>query len=414
MLSKQGRALNKYEVLLFSLLFIFTIFSSPVHFLAFVMLIIFHFYLGKNIKVKNFFKNNLQNFIGFLKISIIASLLFLIFLILTKSFKDFVYDTLTFNNQYFYGRVYTPYINLQVVDFYLHTSRDVINHFVQLVLREGSALITFLKAAKFLFWPFAISSYHDYLKVIFTDLYNNFFSFEMFIALFYFLGICALILKKEFKLAVFILIFIFGLRMRLLERIHMAPFYLLSYWMVATAIVLFLESTVKGKKVFAGALGLIMTVGVLAIFVRKNWYEFGQSAFNKYPKMNEETVYFLTNDYKDKENILVVADESTSYYYDSQRFPFSRFVNYFEWYDWSERLRDEWLGDIGSYNGRFLIVDKKKWNAFCSLSGTYDKWLEPTLAKIRENFLVWHQTKETIILVKRKPHEEQMKCLDKI
>lgn len=405
---KEGRPLSRIETSLFSFFLVFTLFSSPVHILPFILLVGFHLYLQrKNIK-KNMRKNlqNLKDLGIFLSLPIVA---FLVYLLLTNSFWDFYSDTFIFNNQFFYLRVYEPIVAFRPLDFYLHTTLDVLNHFVQLFQREGTEFLKFAKSAKFLFWPPAIGNYHEYLRIIFTDLYNNFFTFEIFIAFFYILGICALFLKNK-SLAIFSLIFLFSLRMRLLERIHMAPYYLFSYWMVSTALVIFFASVIKKKHLLTAYPGLIFTFGILALFVIKNWHEFGQIAFNRFEKKNQEAVVFLTVDYKDSRKILVVADESASYYYDTRRMPYGRFVNHFEWYDWSDKLKREWLSDLSTYNDQFLVVDRKQWEAYCFKTRILDKWLEPTFDQIRLNFLRWNQTDHMSFFVKRKPHEEITRC----
>ena len=408
-MKKKGDPLSRLEILLFSVFLWIVLFSSPIHVLPFIFLIAFHLSHQRKRFSKNMARNigNLMNLGIFLAVPIA---LFLIYLLVTNSFWDFYFDTIVFNNQFFYLRVYEPFIGFKPLDFYLHTTSDVINHFVQLFAREGSALIIFIKAAKFIFWPFAVSDYPNYLRIIFHDLYNTFLSFEIFIAFFYLLGIGALLLKREFKLAIFCIVFIFGLRMRLLERIHMAPYYLFSYFLISTALVIYFVNIWKKKYLPVASLGLIFSLGILTLFIVKNWYEFGQIAYNRFEKKNQQAVDFLTKDYRDSRRILVVADESASYYYDTRRMPYGRFINYFEWYDWSDKLSAEWLSGLTTYNDQFLVVDRKKWETYCFGDGAFDKWLEVTFDQIRENFLDWHQTLKTKFFVGRKQYEEKIKC----
>lgn len=381
-IKKEGQLLNKQEQCLLGILIFFTIISSPLHLATYVALVIFHLWLSYQNRLD--LKKSLLNLLIILPFAIVPLLIFLIYLTLTKSLESFLYDAVIFNSQTFYNRLYTPYVNFRLLDFYLHSSFDVVNHFVELFEREGTYLLNFLKSAKFLIWPFGIStSYFSYLQSILSVFYKNFFTFEIFVALFYLIGFTSLILKRKYSLAFFSLLFIFAIRLRIQTREHMAPYYLFSYWMLSLGLSAYVYDFLTKKKNVVNLILTLFSLSVVSLFVFKNWNDFEQIAFNRFPKQNENAVNFLKKRTDADEKVMVLGDFTASYHYDSERFPAGYFMHYFAWYDWSERLRARFLQDLENYNG-YLVVSDKTWEKY--LKRSEDSWTFPYLEYVSDNF----------------------------
>ncbi|MBI2033206.1 MAG: FtsX-like permease family protein [Candidatus Levybacteria bacterium] len=209
----------------------------------------------------------------------------------------------------------------------------------------------------------------------------------MFIALFTISGILTFLLTKRPALAIFSIIFLFGLRLRLNELIHMAPYYLFASWLLASALTLNIYNIIEGKRRLISA-GFVVVLGCLvSLFIAKNWYEFSQIAFNRFPQKNARTVEFVGQHANKDERLLVISGFSASYYYDANLFQYGYFVNYFEWYDRSLRLKRIWLKDISDYNGRFLIVPRAEWITYCQDPTSYPGWLKMTFELVQKNYL---------------------------
>lgn len=378
-LKKDGDVLNSKEIFLFASLIVLSAFSSPMHIAAYLLLILLHIYLQYKNKGKILYKEGLKNLKTLSSFIFISILIFVFYLLLTSSTNDFYHNTVKFNNDVFYYRVYNQKINPKILDFYLNTSLDLINHLKTMINNEGLALLTFAKSAKFLLLPYLVTgNYFNYARIIFNDLYNTFFSFEMFIVLFYLLGLTGFLLMRKGCLVLFVILFIWTLRLRVPERIHEAPYYLLSYWLISVAAVVFINGIRKGSKIFINALLLVITFLILYLFVEKNRYDFGQIAFNRFPKHNLKTVEVLKSESNDQEKIIVIGSETANYFYDSKRLPYGKFVNYFWYFHNFEKLRGAWLSEIRNYPGNFLIVRQNTWDDY-KLRKTQEDWLVESL-----------------------------------
>ena len=117
----------------------------------------------------------------------------------------------------------------------------------------------------------------------------------------------------------------------------------------------------------------------------KNWYDFNQVAFNSFPKNNEYTVRLLKRYSKPEDRIMVLTNDSASYFWDSERLPYGYFINFFPWYNESERLRGILEDNLKIYNGKFLIIDRKPWNDFCT-TGKTDSWINPYLNLVNTQY----------------------------
>lgn len=355
---------GKKRTLLFSLLSFMMFLTSPVHLVAFLILALLHIFLQiKNKKDIAIYENFQDLKFYFLTVFAFAAL-FLIYLLISKSLGSFIYDAFGFNSSIYFFRESKLITGFKPIDVYLNALHEVYIHFYLLIKNEGFALLTFFRASKFLFLPFAFhGQYFDYAKVIFTDLYNNFFSLEMIIALFYLSGIITFLLQKRFAFAVFIIIFLLPLRLRIATNTHLSPYYLFSFWLVALTLAFsFLELTEK-KRALVNLLICFGTTTLIALFIAKDWYSFDQTAFNSFPKENRETVdYLKTSPLGSK--IIVFRDFSASYYYESNRLPFGYFTNFFPWYNQSARLNNILVNELGLYGGDYLVVNKKDWDGY--------------------------------------------------
>lgn len=408
--SKAGQVLSFRETAALAVLALLTFLSSPIHILPFLILV--GYYLFRTEGKKSLILEKIRTLRTFSFIFLSGILAVFFYFWASGAWSDFYYDLVTFNNDYFYLKVYKPIIAFRPLDFYLHTTLDVLNHFWELATREGAALLTFLKSAKFILFPEGVD-HATYLKIIFGDLYNNFFSFEIFIALFVIFGVIALFVGGRKDLAILSLIFIFGLRLRLLERIHMAPYYLFSFWLVSVAIVVFASRLFSKRQVFLSGLVLVALASIITLFIVKNWYDFAERAFNYYPARNEQTVNLLHSEVGAGEQILVLSPESTSYYYDSELYPHGIFVNYFGWYDESPKLKEIWEQNLKNYQGKYLIFSKEVWNDYCS-RGKFEKWYLPYLRIINSRYLLEKTTDRDMILKAIGPYDGELRqCEEK-
>lgn len=383
-IKKGGQPFERYESILLATLMFFTALSSPMHIMAFVFLIAYHLYLQIRLKKKHLMVQNITNLKQITGLLTVYGLLFVLYLLLSGSLTDFYFSTVTFNNNYFYFRDHVQIINPKVADFYLHSTIDIFKHFKGLMGVEGTAFVAFLKSLKAIFVPGTTVDFPAYLKIIFTDLYNNFFSFEIFILLFYAFGFISLFLNKYKTLAIFSIIFIFAIRLRVPEKIHEAPYYLFSYWLLAIAFTLLANNVYKNKQRAVNSLGILLMFLVVSLFIQKNMYDFRQTAFNSFPNNSEGAVEFIKNNTNPDDKIIVVANESARYYWDARRFPASYFVNYFPWYGWSDDLKMRWLDALNKYNGKYIVVNRDFWLNY--QHNTADSWINEMLGAINESY----------------------------
>lgn len=384
-IKKDGERFNRQETFLLTALSFLTFLSSPMHLLGFVMLIAFHLLLVSRhngelrVEMKTFLLKFIFYFLGLI-------FLFGVYLFATKSVDSFIRDAILFNRDIFYLNVYTPYIDNRFIDFYLHTSRDVFNHFYELIIYQGHALVVFIRSAKFLLFPIGFQgNYLHYAHIVFTDLYNNFLSFEMLIALFVLSGIVALLTKRRFALAIFCIIFIFSLRLRLSARIHMAPYYLFSFFMISTAIVFFLDNIRQGREKVLNAFAVFTSIVLVLLFVNKSFYQFNQIAYNSFPKKDAGVIEYIGKLETKRGGMLAISSEASTYHYDSNIKPSGYFVGYFPWFQKSPELRKRWLNDIENYHGSFLVVPKEPWKAYKQDRPT-DVWLNETFEEVSKYF----------------------------
>lgn len=391
-----GKTLSKKETITFALLLLATALSSQMHSLAFVFLIIFHLISQK--KQRNFLKNNLVNLKILLVSLAIPSALLILYLILTKSLTDFYNAAIAYNSNYYYYRIYpNPYINFHFIDYYLHTSRDIFNHLYEIFKKQGPYLIGFLSSLKTIVFHPSLIFDNNYKKIIFSEFYENFFTFEVLILIFYLLGFIAL-LKKNARLAFFSLLFIFALRVRINERIHMAPYYLFSYWMAAVAITITLEQIQKRRRFISNLLLLTGITLTILVFVAKNFNDFKQNAYSGTTFDFEKTTSILSKVDKN-EKIFVVAPNMAGYYWASGHLPFGYFINYYEFFDWSPTLKQIRQKDLANYHGNYLIVGNEYWTNFLQKKSD---WLDPTLDYINNNYQLQSYPQTQDFIFKRK------------
>ncbi len=355
---------SKNDTILFTILFVLLLLTSPIHLVALPLLVLLHVWLQfrNNHKIK--FKLNIENIKLSAAVTLTLLALFLAYLIFTKSLNDFFKNAFSFNSNVYFFRTSKLVSGIEPLDVYLNAIHEVYIHFFLLAKNEGLALVTFLKAAKFLILPFNLNTgYVPYVKIILEDLYNNFFSIEMTIALFYFFGIVRFYLNKRLDYVIFLLLFLLPLRLRIDTNTHLAPFYFFSYWLVSFAFSFSLYELLRKRRVL---MNIVLCIGLpllTVIFITKHWYSFDQTAFNSFPKKNAETIELVKKTVTDKK-IFVFRDFSASYYFESGKEPYGYFMNFFPWYSESERLKDKLIQNLQSYDGDYLVVNRKEWDNF--------------------------------------------------
>jgi len=394
-LDASGSPLGKKRTILLSLLSFLMFLTSPLHLVAFPVLIIFH--ILWQIKNKNGIDiyENLKDLRTYFFVFITLLTLFLAYLLLSKSLGAFIYDAFEFNSSIYFFRESKLITGFRPLDVYLNAIHEVYIHFYLLVKTEGFALLTFIRASKFLFLPFVLQGqYFVYAKTIFTDLYNNFFSIEMITALFYLLGTIIFAFKKGFSVAILLVIFLLPLRLRIATNTHLSPYYLFSFWLVALALTFSFLEVVRKKRVIVNAIIFSVAVALIGLFVAKDWYSFNQTAFNSFPNENTKTVDLIKKTPSDTK-IFVFRDFSASYYYDSSRLPYGYFTNFFPWYSQSEKLSDELLSDLNTYRGDYLVVNSKEWNDYKNQTAT--SWRDQYFKIINEGFKISNITDRNYI-----------------
>lgn len=381
--SKKGQPFGKWGSAVLGFIFAFVLFSSPMHVTALVSCFALHLIFQKRSTRVGSVSQNLTDLKYFLVAIFSTFLIFLMYLLATGSFGDFWFSTITYNDKYFYYRDHNPIVDVKIVDFYLHAFLHFKNHLAHLLTKEGSSFVIFLKSIKPIFTG-QVEDIPVYIRIIYKDFFNNFFNYESIVSIFYIIGVLTLFLNKHRALAVFIFPFIILIRLRVPERIHEAPYYLLSYWLIAITLSFAFKNVLEKKKVLLNVTVLFFCSYLLVTFVVKSWYDFNQIAFNRFPKASEGAVGFIKKETAESEKILVISTESAEYYYDSERKPFGKFVNYFEWYNWAPQLREEWLGDISS-NRMYLFFDKGYWNSTTNAQGN-NSWLGETIELVKEKY----------------------------
>jgi hypothetical protein len=392
-----GKTLSKKETFIFSLLLFFTVLSSPMHILGFVFLIIFHLLTQK--KSKQNLQNNLKNLKVMLISIAIPSLLLIFYFTITNSLTPFYQSTIQFNNDIYYYHLYsTVFVKIRFIDYYLHTSKDFFNHLYDITKNQGPFLVSFLNSLKSIIFHPSLIFDSNYQKIIFTMFYENFLTFEVLILIFYLFGFIALF-KKNKPLAFFSLLFILTLRVRINERIHMAPYYLFSYWMLSVAIAIKLEQIKQKRKL---ALNLFFLTGIILtilVFILKNDYDFKQSAYNRFTYGYEKTTTILKSVDKNQK-ILAVTPYMAAYYWVSGHMPSGYFINYYPWYPQSPHLKQVWQNNLENYNGDFLIIGKDLWTNYST--GKSD-WLDESLKYIKDNYQIQSYPQTQDFIFKRKP-----------
>lgn len=391
-----GKTLSKKETIIFSLLMLATVLSSPMHILGFVFLFVFHLISQK--KQGDFIKQNVINLKVLLISLAIPSIVLILYLIFTKSFVSFYNATIAYNNNYYYYHLYPhQYVKFHLVDYYLHTSSDFINHLYEISQNQGAFLIDFLNSLKTIIFHPSLIFDNNYQRIIFSTFYENFLTFEIFILIFYLFGFIALF-KKNRVLAFFSLLFIFALRVRINERIHMAPYYLFSYWMVAVAVAIACEQIRKRKKAVLNLLFLTGIILIILVFIAKNNYDFKQTAYNRFTYGYEKTTTILSKVDK-SQKIFAIAPNMAAYYWVSGHLPFGYFINYYEFFEQSPILKQAWQNDLKNYQGSYLIVGNKYW---INYSKKKSDWLDQTLDYINNNYEIQSYPETKDFIFKRK------------
>lgn len=398
-LKNDGYAFNRANTVLLTLLFVLLLLTSPPHLIALPILIFMHLWLQIKNRHKIKLKINIDNAKLSIALTLIVLTLFVIYLIFTNSLNGFIYDAYSFNINVFFIRDSKILTGIRHLDMYLNAIHEVYIHFFLLAKIEGSALVTFLRAAKFLVLPFGLhSSYISYAKIIFEDLYNNFFSIEMIIALFYFSGVIRFFVNKRIDFVIFLLTFLLPLRLRIDTNTHLSPYYLFSYWLVAFALTFSIYELIRKKRVFINVLFCLTILILTVIFITKHWYSFNQTAFNSFPKNNVETVQLIKNS-DENEKIFVFRGFSASYNFESGRLPYGYFMNFFPWYSGSEKLKNILIQNLNSYDGNYLIVDKIEWNNYKDKH--ISSWRDEYYRIIDDRFRINNSNNEDYIFVKK-------------
>jgi hypothetical protein len=155
---------------------------------------------------------------------------------------------------------------------------------------------------------------------------------------------------------------------------------------------------IQKRRVFMNILFCFSLLILTGIFITKHWYSFNQTAFNVFPKNNKETVELIKLSDKN-EKILVFRGFSASYSYEIGRVPYGYFMNYFPWYDGSERLKNILIHDLKSYEGNYLIVDRKEWDSY--VNGHIKSWRDGYFRIIDDRFKINSMNNEDYILSKK-------------
>ncbi len=397
-LDSNGLPMGKKRTVMFSTISFLMFLTSPMHIVAFVILIIFHLLW----QIKNKHSNIRANLID-LKFYVLTifclTAIFLIYLLITKSLRSFVDDAFNFNSTVYFFRESKLITGFKPLDVYLNAIHEVYIHFYLLIKTEGLALLTFIRASKFLVAPFAIhGEYTLYVKTIFTDLYNNFFSIEMIVALFYLMGVITFLLQRRISHAILIIVFLLPLRLRIATNTHLSPYYLFSFWLVSLAITFCLIELIFKKRFILNSVIIFVGFGLISLFIAKDWYSFNQTSFNSFPKENELTVNVLRKSPSDSK-IFVFRDFSASYYYESTRLPYGYFVNFFPWYSKAEILNNILVTDLKSYKGDYLIISTKEWNNYKSQSSP--SWRDEYFKVIDGNFEITRTSDNNYFFKKR-------------
>lgn len=380
-LKKRGSYFNAVESFCLALLFILTMFSSPNHLPSFLLIFALHFYFQRKFYGRLSIKNNLIN----LRISIFTALaslwLFALYLTLTSSWGGFIYDTFTYNNQYFYSRLYTQRISPAFLDYYVNVIVNTVVYYRSLWAQYGSFLVDYLKAVKF-----ALISPPSYFLFISKYFYENFYNFDVVVSIFLLLGLISLFVSKKYALLLFTILFIFTLRIRDFERIHLAPYYLFSYWFISFTITSLLGNLAERKHVFVSLVLLFVASTHVVFFIDKNMYDFRQTAYNRFPNDILKTTDYIKNNTSNGDRLLVVSDnKSASYYYESERLPSGYFIHFFPWYWKSPELQQIWLKQLEQYEGRFMIVSLDHKSIYES-KNIDDEWKKSTLATVKSSY----------------------------
>lgn len=377
-LKKQGDYFTRTESFYLGLLFILTMFSSPNHLPSFILIFLLHFYFQRQKYGKLSVKNNLINLKAFIFTTLASLWLFALYLTLTSAWGGFIYDTFTYNNQYFYSRLYTQRISPAFLDYYLNTIVNTVVYYRSLWAQYGSFLVDYLKAVKF-----APISPLEYFLFISKYFYENFYNFDVIVSIFLAIGLISLFVSRKYAFLLFTVLFIFTLRIRDFERIHLAPYYLFSYWFISFTIVSLLGNLAERKHVFVSLVLLLVASTHVAFFIDKNMYDFRQTAYNRFPNDILKTTDYIKNNTNSADQLLVVSDnKSASYYYESERLPSGYFIHFFSWYWKSPELQQIWLKQLEQYEGKFMIVSLDPKSIYESESAD-SEWKKSTLETVK-------------------------------
>lgn len=390
--NSKDKILSKNHSIILGFLTFMVLWSSPTHLLA--LLAIYIYYLISTSKsLKTNFKANLKNIKVFSATILLLSFIVLIYFLITNSLGDFYKNVFEYNSQHYISRISKEYSGIGLLDFFISSFWETYIFVLLLMREEGAALVSFLKSAKFLITPQGLNSV--YIKVIFGDLYNNFFSTDMIIFIFYTIGLVRFLIFKKYLLVILIFILFFLLRLRMETRTHLAPFYLLSYWLMSAGIVYSAKEFWEKNRISINFSIILTLIICTTTFITKHWYSFDQTSFNRFSDPTEKTVNYLKNS-NTNDKILVFKGDSARYYYNSGKLPYGYFINFFPWYSSSERLKTRMLTDINSFDENYLIVGKGEWADYSA--GLTNSWRSVYFDEINKKFKIVEENGDDYIM----------------
>jgi len=312
---------SKTELLLFAWFFITTFFSSIIYFLSFVPLFISYLVKNRRSFSKTDFKKLSRYF--FLPIILISAII-LIYLIFNDTLGEahwalFVFNKTSYAQRYSLG---TNSFN----NFLIKIFDDFANHFYQLTKNSFPLLLIYFQSLKTnLILLVSSGNFENFKQNLFIshrEIFNNLFSFEVFIFLFLIVGLLTFIKQKKYPAALLTLFFTLSVRLRYGELFHISSYYLFSFFLIAFALNHTIQNAFRKK-----AIWFLIPLSLVTLYYFKMKPEF--KIRTSYDLKDEHPI--LTQFVKDNTKIedkIFQINIGSSLYYLSERQPSNRFIFY--------------------------------------------------------------------------------------
>jgi len=277
---------------------------------------------------------------------LLPTLIFPFYFFIKGGLSDFLWTMFSYSQHYFLNRIGEPHevrygrlgfwyrLVINFGEYLVSSSTELFNSIWNFftALRFFNPILFYKTQQGFIDWQDFISKYLNYIFIIISEFYKNIFAFEMIIFLAYLSFVVYLIKRKKTLFALFLVLFMMGLRSRDNEIFHLAPFYLVGYWVLSYLFFKTFKFIKQGNKrslveSLIGYLSASLIIGLIF-----NLFP-GYMLFNRSnnPIVREDIVRKarLIRENSGKNDKIWIAGGNPAYYMLSSRLPVTKYYFYF-------------------------------------------------------------------------------------